>query len=127
MTRLINQAEIQIHCAYGSNKDMSVYSSVGLSSQQIFIVGKGTKKNQKEAQVRLSTQYTGSICLFRDTNAGVHLATSQLLDRAKGRSRLPIHMIFACFEIKMAENGRRSLDDCLGCKEVFGVAGITSL
>ena len=48
---IIRQAKIEIHAAYGSSKDISVYSSVGLTSDQIFIVGKASKKNCKEANV----------------------------------------------------------------------------
>lgn len=47
------QAKLEIHAAYGSSKDISVYSSVGMTSDQIFIVGKSSKKNCKEANVSL--------------------------------------------------------------------------
>lgn len=42
-----------IHAAYGSSKDISVYSSVGLKPDQIFIVGKVSKKHHAQAQVML--------------------------------------------------------------------------
>jgi hypothetical protein len=39
-----------IHVAYGSSKDISVYSSIGLKPRQIFIVGKVSKKQAALAQ-----------------------------------------------------------------------------
>lgn len=45
------QAEVIIHCGYGSSKDISVYSSVGLRSDQIYVVGKASKKQHLAAKV----------------------------------------------------------------------------
>ena len=42
-----------IQSAYGSAKDISVYSSIGLKSEQIYIVGKVNKKQHGIAQVIL--------------------------------------------------------------------------
>jgi len=38
-----------VHCAYGSSKDINVYSSLGLQANQIYIVGKVGKKQQNAA------------------------------------------------------------------------------
>uniref|UniRef100_A0A672I7M6 Phosphatidylinositol transfer protein membrane associated 2 n=1 Tax=Salarias fasciatus TaxID=181472 RepID=A0A672I7M6_SALFA len=43
----------RIVAAYGSTKDISVYSSVGLPPSHIYIVGRATKKTQLQCQVTL--------------------------------------------------------------------------
>lgn len=45
------QCFIKITAAYGSTKDISVYSVLGLPASQIFIVGRPTKKYQTQCQV----------------------------------------------------------------------------
>ncbi|XP_050099369.1 protein retinal degeneration B isoform X1 [Anopheles aquasalis] len=45
---ILNQGVI-IHAAYGSSKDISVYTSIGLKPKQIFITGKVSKKLQPMA------------------------------------------------------------------------------
>ncbi|XP_075033739.1 membrane-associated phosphatidylinositol transfer protein 2 isoform X8 [Mixophyes fleayi] len=47
---LIQDVHMKIHAAYGSTKDISVYSAIGLSPLQIFIVGRPTKKLQHQCQ-----------------------------------------------------------------------------
>ncbi|KAK5622439.1 Membrane-associated phosphatidylinositol transfer protein 2 [Crenichthys baileyi] len=47
---LIGEAHMRIFAAYGSTKDISVYSSIGLPSSQIYIVGRPTKKMQHQCQ-----------------------------------------------------------------------------
>ncbi|XP_068191489.1 membrane-associated phosphatidylinositol transfer protein 2-like [Antennarius striatus] len=47
---LINEAHMRIFAAYGSNKDISVYSSIGLPPSHIYIVGRPTKKLQHQCQ-----------------------------------------------------------------------------
>ncbi|XP_012725061.2 membrane-associated phosphatidylinositol transfer protein 2 isoform X3 [Fundulus heteroclitus] len=47
---LINEAHMKIFAAYGSTKDISVYSSIGLPPSQIYIVGRPTKKLQQQCQ-----------------------------------------------------------------------------
>jgi len=44
-----------IHQAYGSEKDISVYTAINLKPSQIFIIGKTSKKHQALA----STLYDG--------------------------------------------------------------------
>lgn len=42
---------MKIFAAYGSTKDISVYTSLGLPPSQIYIVGRPTKKMQHQCQV----------------------------------------------------------------------------
>nr|CAH7719505.1 unnamed protein product [Callosobruchus chinensis] len=42
---------VVIHSAYGSAKDISVYTQIGLKPKEIFIVGKASKKQQQQATV----------------------------------------------------------------------------
>ncbi|XP_035247620.1 membrane-associated phosphatidylinositol transfer protein 2-like isoform X4 [Anguilla anguilla] len=43
---LIQEAHMKIFAAYGSTKDISVYTAIGLPPSQIYIVGRPTKKHQ---------------------------------------------------------------------------------
>lgn len=45
------QAEITIVAGYGSTKDVSVYSSLGLAPSHIYIVGRAVKKFHNQCQV----------------------------------------------------------------------------
>ncbi|KAI7793605.1 putative membrane-associated phosphatidylinositol transfer protein 2-like [Triplophysa rosa] len=47
---LITEAHMKIFAAYGSTKDISVYTSLGLTPSQIYIVGRPTKKMQHQCQ-----------------------------------------------------------------------------
>ncbi|XP_031752353.1 membrane-associated phosphatidylinositol transfer protein 2 isoform X8 [Xenopus tropicalis] len=47
---LIHDVHMKVHAAYGSTKDITVYSSLGLSPMQIYIVGRPTKKLQHQCQ-----------------------------------------------------------------------------
>ena len=42
---------VVIQSAYGSSKDITVYSGLGLSPEQIHVVGKANKKQHTQAQV----------------------------------------------------------------------------
>lgn len=48
---LLVQAEIAIVAGYGSTKDVSVYSSLGLAPAHIYIVGRAVKKFHNQCQV----------------------------------------------------------------------------
>lgn len=48
---------MKIFAAYGSTKDISVYTSLGLPPSQIYIVGRPTKKLQYQCQVSLRTVF----------------------------------------------------------------------
>ncbi|XP_033108992.1 protein retinal degeneration B-like [Anneissia japonica] len=60
LKNLIDNARIVIHAAYGSGKDISVYSSVGMKAEQIYIIGKASKKHQSQAQL-LSDGYSAHL------------------------------------------------------------------
>lgn len=47
---LISEAHMRIFAAYGSTKDISVYSSIGVPPSHIYIVGRPTKKMQNQCQ-----------------------------------------------------------------------------
>ncbi|XP_029547918.1 membrane-associated phosphatidylinositol transfer protein 2 isoform X3 [Salmo trutta] len=47
---LICEAHMKIFAAYGSTKDISVYSSIGLPPSHIYIVGRPTKKMSSQCQ-----------------------------------------------------------------------------
>ncbi|XP_050514264.1 protein retinal degeneration B isoform X3 [Diabrotica virgifera virgifera] len=51
LNNLVENHGVVIHSAYGSAKDISVYTSVGLKQKQIFIIGKATKKQQSQATI----------------------------------------------------------------------------
>jgi len=63
---LIFKAEIIFHAAYGSSKDISVYQSIGLKADQIYIVGKVSKKQYSMANVSLFSliSYVLKISIF---------------------------------------------------------------
>ncbi|XP_076416584.1 membrane-associated phosphatidylinositol transfer protein 2 isoform X3 [Peromyscus maniculatus bairdii] len=47
---LISELHLRAHAAYGSTKDVAVYSSISLSPMHIYIVGRPTKKLQQQCQ-----------------------------------------------------------------------------
>ncbi|KAA0704249.1 Membrane-associated phosphatidylinositol transfer protein 2 [Triplophysa tibetana] len=47
---LLTEAHMKIYAAYGSTKDISVYTSLGLTPSQIYIVGRPTKKMLQQCQ-----------------------------------------------------------------------------
>ncbi|XP_050022693.1 protein retinal degeneration B [Dermacentor andersoni] len=51
LRHLQTHAEIVYHAAYGSAKDIAVYSALGMVKEQIFIVGKVSKKQHSVATV----------------------------------------------------------------------------
>uniref|UniRef100_T1JJI2 DDHD domain-containing protein n=1 Tax=Strigamia maritima TaxID=126957 RepID=T1JJI2_STRMM len=57
---LINEADVVIHAAYGSSKDIAVYTSIGIKPDRIFIVGKVSKKQHSLAQI-LSDGYAAHL------------------------------------------------------------------
>ncbi|XP_024130404.1 membrane-associated phosphatidylinositol transfer protein 2 isoform X5 [Oryzias melastigma] len=46
----LTEAHMKIYVGYGSSKDISVYTSIGLLPSQIYIVGRPTKKMQHQCQ-----------------------------------------------------------------------------
>uniref|UniRef100_A0A5F9CFQ6 Phosphatidylinositol transfer protein membrane associated 2 n=1 Tax=Oryctolagus cuniculus TaxID=9986 RepID=A0A5F9CFQ6_RABIT len=47
---LISELHLRVHAAYGSTKDVAVYSSISLSPMQIYIVGRPPRKLQQQCQ-----------------------------------------------------------------------------
>ncbi|KAI4472055.1 phosphatidylinositol transfer protein [Holotrichia oblita] len=60
LNNLIQNHGVIIQCAYGSSKDITVYTSIGLKPKQIFIVGKASKKQHSLATV-LSEGYAAHL------------------------------------------------------------------
>ncbi|XP_070143949.1 protein retinal degeneration B isoform X4 [Drosophila kikkawai] len=60
LNNLVQNHGISITAAYGSSKDISVYTNVGMRTDQIFIVGKVSKKLQANATV-LSDGYAAHL------------------------------------------------------------------
>lgn len=56
--------KLLIHAAYGSSKDINVYSSIGIPPEKIFIVGKASKKQHALATV-LSEGYSSHLTLLQ--------------------------------------------------------------
>ncbi|XP_067910659.1 membrane-associated phosphatidylinositol transfer protein 2 isoform X4 [Heterodontus francisci] len=75
---LMQDVSMKIHAAYGSTKDISVYSPLGLSPSQIYIVGRPSKKYQHQ-------------CQFLSDGYAAHLSQLEYNHRsgpAKGNSRM---------------------------------------
>ncbi|KPU75461.1 uncharacterized protein Dana_GF22606, isoform D [Drosophila ananassae] len=99
LNNLVQNHGISITAAYGSSKDISVYTNVGMRPDQIFIVGKVSKKLQSNATV-LSDGYAA------------HLAGLQAVGGsrpAKGNARMVIPR--GCFNLpgQTANPRRRSI------------------
>lgn len=59
---------MKLFAGYGSTKDISVYTSVGLPPSQIYIVGRASKKMQHQCQVALSHNFKGNIFVTNNNN-----------------------------------------------------------
>ncbi|XP_014389202.1 PREDICTED: membrane-associated phosphatidylinositol transfer protein 3 [Myotis brandtii] len=70
LRNLVQECFIKISAAYGSTKDISVYSVLGLPPSQIFIVGRPTKKYQTQ-------------CQFLSEGYAAHLAALETSHRAR--------------------------------------------
>ena len=53
----MQEQEIVIHAAYGSSKDINVYSSLGLKNEQMYIIGKPSRR-QSQLSVHWINGYT---------------------------------------------------------------------
>ncbi|XP_043077599.1 PITP-less RdgB-like protein isoform X7 [Puntigrus tetrazona] len=60
---LVKECHIKISAAYGSMKDMSVYSTLGLAPNQMYIVGRPSKKHQHQCQF-LSEGYAAHLSIL---------------------------------------------------------------
>ncbi|KAG8517081.1 Membrane-associated phosphatidylinositol transfer protein 3 [Galemys pyrenaicus] len=70
LRNLMQECFIKISAAYGSTKDISVYSVLGLPPSQIFIVGRPTKKYQTQ-------------CQFLNEGYAMHLAALEASHRSR--------------------------------------------
>ncbi|PNJ13183.1 PITPNM3 isoform 3 [Pongo abelii] len=70
LRNLMQECFIKISAAYGSTKDISVYSVLGLPASQIFIVGRPTKKYQTQ-------------CQFLNEGYAAHLAALEASHRSR--------------------------------------------
>ena len=55
---LMQEQEIVIHAAYGSSKDINVYSSLGLKNEQMYIIGKPSRRQSQLPVNWISNGYT---------------------------------------------------------------------
>ncbi|MCI4385876.1 hypothetical protein PGIGA_G00055710 [Pangasianodon gigas] len=80
LRNLIQECHIKINSAYGSMKDISVYSMLGLSPNQIYIVGRPSKKYQNQ-------------CQFLSEGYAVHLSSLQFGHRARAKKTSSMRMV----------------------------------
>ncbi|XP_067306692.1 membrane-associated phosphatidylinositol transfer protein 3 isoform X2 [Pseudorasbora parva] len=80
LRNLVQECHIKINCAYGSMKDISVYSMLGLSPNQIYIVGRPSKKYQNQ-------------CQFLSEGYAVHLSSLQFSHRARPKKTASVRMV----------------------------------
>ncbi|KAM7068004.1 membrane-associated phosphatidylinositol transfer protein 3 isoform 2-T2 [Molossus nigricans] len=76
LRNLVQECFIKISAAYGSTKDISVYSVLGLPPSQIFIVGRPTKKYQTQ-------------CQFLSEGYAAHLAALEASHRSRPKKNHP--------------------------------------
>jgi hypothetical protein len=55
LNHLVRDVGVVLHAGYGSSKDIGVYQSVGLKANEIFIVGKVSKKQASLCTVRIQS------------------------------------------------------------------------
>uniref|UniRef100_A0A3B1J5Q3 Membrane-associated phosphatidylinositol transfer protein 3 n=1 Tax=Astyanax mexicanus TaxID=7994 RepID=A0A3B1J5Q3_ASTMX len=85
LRNLMQECHIKINSAYGSMKDISVYSMLGLSPGQIYIVGR-----PPNSSCFLFTLYW--ICFFLEGYA-VHLSSLQFGHRARPKKSSSVRMV----------------------------------
>ncbi|EFB19384.1 hypothetical protein PANDA_000928, partial [Ailuropoda melanoleuca] len=79
---LISELHLRVHAAYGSTKDVAVYSSISLSPMQIYIVGRPTKKKNLQQQ-----------CQFITDGYAAHLAQLKYNHRARPARNAATRMV----------------------------------
>ncbi|XP_073673984.1 membrane-associated phosphatidylinositol transfer protein 3 [Garra rufa] len=80
LRNLVQDCHIKINCAYGSMKDISVYGMLGLNPNQIYIVGRPSKKYQNQ-------------CQFLSDGYAVHLSSLQFSHRARPKKSSSVRMV----------------------------------
>eukprot|EP00794_Sanderia_malayensis_P014394 gene14394-15893_t len=56
LSKILKEEAVSIHAAYGSSRDISIYASLGLSKEQIFIVGKHKSQKQGKDNFQVITE-----------------------------------------------------------------------
>ncbi|XP_043548555.1 membrane-associated phosphatidylinositol transfer protein 2 isoform X3 [Chiloscyllium plagiosum] len=85
---LVQDVSMKIHAAYGSTKDISVYSSLGLSPSQIYIVGRSSKKYQHQCQF-LSDGYAAHLSQLEYSHRSGPAKSNSRMVLRKGSFGLP--------------------------------------
>ncbi|XP_023673882.2 membrane-associated phosphatidylinositol transfer protein 3 isoform X4 [Paramormyrops kingsleyae] len=80
LRNLMQECHIKISAAYGSMKDISVYSMLGLSPSQIYIVGRPSKKCQNQ-------------CQFLSEGYAAHLSMLQFGHRTRPKKSSSVRMV----------------------------------
>ncbi|XP_036380458.1 membrane-associated phosphatidylinositol transfer protein 3-like isoform X1 [Megalops cyprinoides] len=80
LRNLVQECHIKIGAAYGSMKDISVYSMLGLSPTQIYIVGRPSKKYQNQ-------------CQFLSEGYAAHLSSLEFGHRARSKKTSSTRMV----------------------------------
>nr|XP_056715209.1 membrane-associated phosphatidylinositol transfer protein 2 isoform X4 [Euleptes europaea] len=85
---LIMDVHMKIHAAYGSTKDISVYSSINLPPLQIYIVGRPTKKLQNQCQF-ITEGYAAHLAQLEYTHRSRPAKNTTRMALRKGSFGLP--------------------------------------
>uniref|UniRef100_A0AAY4DSE2 Membrane-associated phosphatidylinositol transfer protein 3 n=1 Tax=Denticeps clupeoides TaxID=299321 RepID=A0AAY4DSE2_9TELE len=80
LRNLVQECHIKITAAYGSMKDISVYSTLSLSPSQIYIVGRPSKKYQNQ-------------CQFLSEGYAMHLSSLQFGHRTRPKKSSSVRMV----------------------------------
>uniref|UniRef100_A0A8D0H343 Phosphatidylinositol transfer protein membrane associated 2 n=1 Tax=Sphenodon punctatus TaxID=8508 RepID=A0A8D0H343_SPHPU len=85
---LITDLYMKIHAAYGSTKDISVYTSISLPPTQIYIVGRPTKKLQNQCQF-ITEGYAAHLAQLEYTHRSRPAKNTTRMALRKGSFGLP--------------------------------------
>ncbi|NXQ63849.1 PITM2 protein, partial [Anthoscopus minutus] len=85
---LITDLHMRIHAAYGSTKDISVYSSISLPPTHIYIVGRPTKKLQSQCQF-ITEGYAAHLAQLEYNHRARPAKNPTRMALRKGSFRLP--------------------------------------
>ncbi|XP_005524305.1 PREDICTED: membrane-associated phosphatidylinositol transfer protein 2 isoform X4 [Pseudopodoces humilis] len=85
---LITDLHMRIHAAYGSTKDISVYSSISLPPTHIYIVGRPTKKLQSQCQF-ITEGYAAHLAQLEYNHRARPAKNTTRMALRKGSFRLP--------------------------------------
>nr|XP_060641492.1 membrane-associated phosphatidylinositol transfer protein 2 isoform X5 [Anolis sagrei ordinatus] len=85
---LIADLDMKIHAAYGSTKDVSVYTSINLPPHQIFIVGRPSKKLQNHCQF-ITEGYAAHLAQLEYTHRSRPAKNTTRMALRKGSFGLP--------------------------------------